>query len=109
MSKADLMDSKLKCSFIEDQSAQQADKPAAEAQPPPSSVRTSQYVFVFGGTIWEYLQLEMNSSFGWDYCIYTCTSLQDGVEEVATTSDGNKDDLFTSVISAAPQHDEVME
>lgn len=56
MSKADLMDSKLKCSFIEDQSAQQADKPAAEPQPAPSSVRTSRCaftLFVFGGTIWE--------------------------------------------------------
>lgn len=41
--------------------------------------------------------------------MYTCTSLQDSVEEVTTTSDGNKDDLFTSVISAVPQHDEVME
>lgn len=66
VSKADLMDSKLKCSFIEDQSGQQADKPAPEPQPTASS---------------------------------------DGVEEVATASDGNKEDLFTSVISVVPQDD----
>lgn len=49
-------------------------------------------------------QLEVKPLFGW-CTIYT--SLQDGVEEVATASDGNKEDLFTSVISVVPQDDHV--
>ena len=39
VSKAELMDSKLKCSFIEDQSSREADKSQTEQQPATSSVR----------------------------------------------------------------------